>query len=126
MVDSQPETGLVRNNMITLTEAAAAQVKQSTEQSGAEDLALRIAVRKTHDGQFNYIMGFDDIASGGDFSIVTQGVTVVVDKDSRELLKGTTVDYVEIEPGEPRFIFLNPNDPDYVPPETSEEGSGEN
>ena len=111
--------------MITLTEAAAAQVKKSTEESGVDALALRLAVKKTHDGQFNYIMGFDDIASGGDFSIVTQGVTVVVDKDSRELLKGATVDFVEIEPGELRFIFLNPNDPDYVPPETREEGSGE-
>ena len=28
-----------------------------------------------------------------------------------------TIDYVELEPGSWQFIFLNPNDPSYVPPQ---------
>ena len=32
------------------------------------------------------------------------------------LLDAATLDYVELEPGEPQFIFLNPKDPTYVPP----------
>ena len=34
----------------------------------------------------------------------------------RALLAGTTLDYVELQPGVRSFIFLNPNDPGYVPP----------
>jgi iron-sulfur cluster assembly protein len=28
-----------------------------------------------------------------------------------------TMDYVELEPGSWQFIFMNPNDPNYKPPE---------
>jgi iron-sulfur cluster assembly protein len=36
---------------------------------------------------------------------------------SAELLKNTVLDFVEIEPGKQQFIFMNPNDPGYVPPQ---------
>ena len=32
-------------------------------------------------------------------------------------LKNCTLDYVEIEKSNFQFIFLNPNDPDYNPPD---------
>ena len=32
------------------------------------------------------------------------------------LLDAATLDFVELDVGEPQFIFLNPNDPGYVPP----------
>ena len=32
------------------------------------------------------------------------------------LLDAATLDFVELDVGEPKFIFLNPNDPTYVPP----------
>ena len=32
------------------------------------------------------------------------------------MLRGATLDFVELEPGDFQFIFLNPNDPNYVPP----------
>jgi len=32
------------------------------------------------------------------------------------LLDQATMDYVEIEPGQFHFIFLNPKDPNYRPP----------
>ena len=35
---------------------------------------------------------------------------------SKILLEGTTLDYVELEPGEHQFIFMNPNDANYTPP----------
>ena len=37
------------------------------------------------------------------------------------LLKGTVMDYVEMEPGDFRFIFLNPNDDHFVPPGEGEQ-----
>jgi iron-sulfur cluster assembly protein len=47
----------------------------------------------------------------------------MVPPDSVELLKGATLDFVELEPGQFNFIFMNPNDPEYVPPKESQDGS---
>jgi iron-sulfur cluster assembly protein len=33
------------------------------------------------------------------------------------LLSGMTLDFVEIEPGSFQFIFMNPNDPEFTPPD---------
>ncbi len=101
--------------MIKLTEAAAKQVQASRNGDDSVGTALRVAVKKMEDGKFQYLMGFDEIKGGSDFSTVSHGVTVVVDKDSQALLQGATIDYVELEPGAFHFIFMNPNDPDYVP-----------
>ena len=40
----------------------------------------------------------------------------MISETSRPLLEGTTIDYVELEPGEFQFIFMNPNDANYSPP----------
>jgi len=42
---------------------------------------------------------------------------VVYSPDDAPLLQGATLDYVELESGQSDFIFLNPNDPHYVPPQ---------
>jgi iron-sulfur cluster assembly protein len=34
----------------------------------------------------------------------------------KELLNGMTLDYVELEPGDFQFIFLNPNDAGFQQP----------
>ena len=41
----------------------------------------------------------------------TGDISVLVSPGSVELLTGATLDYVEINAGERRFIFINPNDP---------------
>ena len=38
-------------------------------------------------------------------------------RDSAELLDNTVLDFVELEPGKHQFIFMNPNDPGYTPPQ---------
>jgi iron-sulfur cluster assembly protein len=40
------------------------------------------------------------------------------------LLNGTTIDFVEIEPGKHHFIFMNPNDANYTPPGSDSGGCG--
>ena len=52
----------------------------------------------------------------GDTFFNFDGVDLVVSSGSKDLTDGMTIDYVELEPGKPEFIFLNPNDPSYVPP----------
>ena len=45
-----------------------------------------------------------------------QGINVLVSPGSVELLTGATLDFVEINPGEQKFIFINPNDPSHKQP----------
>lgn len=102
---------------ISVTETAAEQIKKSALESQTDNLPLRIAASKNPDGSIHYGMGFDDVgnAKGDDISYHSNGVDIVVAKSSHELLKGTVVDYAELEPKQFHFVFLNPNDPNYQP-----------
>ena len=101
--------------MFVLTSQAADQVRKSIETGDMQGLALRIAATRTPDGGFDYRMGFDEIGKG-DTHLSSEGIDVVIGASDKELLQGTVLDYVEIEPDEFRFVFLNPNDPNYSPP----------
>lgn len=110
--------------LIRLTAAAAQQIAAAAQQAGGTGTALRIAPQRRADGGIDYRMGFDG-AKPGDLEIVSAGVTLLVDQRDRPLVTGMTLDYVEIEPGDFRFIFMNPNDPHYVPPRENAAGSTE-
>lgn len=101
--------------MLKVTKAAARQIRESARVGNSEELALRIAAVRQPDGGIDYRMGFDDIGAE-DVLVSSQGVDVVIAKEHKSLLSGTIVDYVELSPGEHRFIFMNPNDPTYRPP----------
>ncbi len=102
--------------MITLTPAAAKQIKHSAKESNLDGLPLRLACTRMDDGSFHYGMGFDDVKEV-DITHTSEGVDVIVSITANEFLNGTQVDFVPLEEGgEPQFIFMNPNDPSYVPP----------
>lgn len=101
--------------MITVTPQAVEQIAKSAQQVGAGSTSLRIAARLDDKGVLEYGMGFDDQAEG-DLLVAAGGVTLLVSPGSVELLTGATLDYVEINPGEWRFIFANPNDPSHKSP----------
>jgi iron-sulfur cluster assembly protein len=101
--------------MITITQAAAKQIRRNADSGNMEDLALRIAASRNADGSIDYQMGFDEIAAD-DVLVNARGVDVVLRSDDKELLNGMTLDFVELEPDDFQFIFLNPNDPNYQPP----------
>ena len=103
--------------MITVTPAAAEQIRLSARQGQMDGLAMRIAATRNPDGSIHYGMGFDDNQLEGDIHITSQGIDVVVSGSSMLLLSGMTLDYVEIEPGAFQFIFMNPNDPNFTPPD---------
>ena len=92
--------------MFTLTSAAARQIQQAASASGADEMALRIAARIEADGSMQYGMGFDD-PKDEDMKLDLEGVAVVIADESQELLDDTTLDYVELEPGEFNFIFID-------------------
>ncbi len=97
--------------MITLTDAATVKVRQLLDAEGAEDLALRVAVRPGGCSGFSYEMFFDgDVATDdnqaafGDDGIVR----VIVDPASAQLLEGATLDYKD-GLDESGFDITNPN-----------------
>lgn len=100
--------------MITITDAAANQIKESAKQGKMEGLSLRIACTKQDDGSFHYGMGFDE-KTDEDKSFLSNDIEVIVAPVSLALLTGTVLDFVELEEGNPDFIFQNPNDPDHNP-----------
>lgn len=92
--------------MFTLTSAAARQIQQAASASGAQEMALRIAARVDPDGSMQYGMGFDD-PKEEDMKLDLDGVAVVIADESQELLIDTVLDYVELNPGEFNFIFID-------------------
>lgn len=102
--------------MISITPQAAAQIFKSAQQSDVgEEIYLRLAARLDAQGVLEYGMGFD-AKTDGDLLAVSQGINMLISTGSAELLTGATLDFVEINAGEPRFIFINPNDPSHKPP----------
>ena len=102
--------------MITITPAAAKQISASATEGDMHGLSMRIAAKRNPDGSIHYAMGFDDQQLEGDVHITSGGINVIISEVSKSLLEGTTLDFVELEPGEYQFIFMNPNDSNYTPP----------
>ncbi len=101
--------------MITVTAEAVEQIRASARQTGQEGAGLRIAARLDAQGTIEYGMGFD--AKADDDLVVDAGeISILISPGCVELLSGATLDYVELNPGERRFIFINPNDPSHKVP----------
>ena len=95
--------------MITLTDTAASKVKDLIEAEGEEGLALRVAVRPGGCSGFSYEMFFDtDIAADDVTAEYGEGVKVVVDPSSAQLLTGATLDYKD-GLQQAGFAIENPN-----------------
>jgi iron-sulfur cluster assembly protein len=109
--------------MITVTAKAAEQIHQAATQSEAEGMFLRIAARRGMDGTIQYGMGFDE-QSEEDVMVNSEGVTVIVSPEFMDLLNGAVLDFVELDPGDFRFIFINPNDNGGSSCSTSSGGGG--
>ena len=90
--------------MITITPAAAERIRHSARESGFETPVLRVAAQQAADGSVDFGMGFDQ-SRPGDTTVEVDGIYVVVAAMSRELVEGVRLDFVEMEPGDFRFIF---------------------
>ncbi len=93
---------------VTLSDNAAQKVAALMAEEGGEDLALRVAVRAGGCSGYSYEMFFDSDISSDDIVGEQSGVKVVVDSESAELLKGSTLDYTDGLQGA-GFHVSNPN-----------------
>ena len=74
--------------MITITPAAADQIRTSANQGGNQNLAMRIAAKRNPDGSIHYGMGFDENEHEGDIHVTSAGIDVVISETSKILLDG--------------------------------------
>jgi len=117
-IDSKRIANRIGLAMFKLTAAAAEQVLKAAKQGGTEGMPLRLAAAQQADGSIDYRMGFDELTED-DIRMTCEGIEVIMTPEQVPLLDQATMDYVEIEPGQFHFIFLNPNDANFTPPKES-------
>ena len=100
-------TDAVTADPIALSPAAAARVATIAERQGKAAI-LRLSVEGGGCAGFQYKFGLSDAAEPGDTAVKTDGVTLVVDDVSLDLVRGSIVDFVE-SLGGAAFQVRNPN-----------------
>jgi iron-sulfur cluster assembly protein len=94
---------------VTLSEAAATQVKQlKASQNLDEKVFLRMGVKGGGCSGLSYSLEFDTELGPHDKQFEIDGIGVVIDKKSYLYLNGTTLDYV-MQGLTGGFTFVNPN-----------------
>jgi len=92
---------------ISLTASAAERVRSYIEKRG-HGVGLRVGVKKTGCSGYAYVIDYADSIDTGDTVFDDDGVKVIVDPTSLELIDGTEVDFVKDGLNE-AFKFRNPN-----------------
>ncbi len=93
--------------MITITDAAAAQIRAANNNPDVFEMILRVAAYQEDDGSVNFGMGFDTEREA-DEHLVVNGIELLIASTSTPYLQGVTLDFVELNPGDMRFIFIPP------------------
>lgn len=94
-------------DQVLLTPSAAARVAYIAQRQ-SKPAILRLSVEGGGCSGFQYRFGLDDAVDVEDVSVEQDGVTLVVDAMSLDLVRGGTVDYVE-NLGGAAFKVVNPN-----------------
>jgi iron-sulfur cluster insertion protein len=80
---------------VTLTESAARRVALLRVQENSPNAFLRLAVSGGGCSGFQYGFSFDDSRTGDDVAFERDGITLVIDNVSLELVNGAEIDFVE-------------------------------
>ena len=96
------------NKTVKLTDGAVAKVGELIAAEGEDDLALRMAVRPGGCSGFSYEMFFDSEVESNDIVERFGDVRVVIDPQSAERLRGSTLDWKDGLMGA-GFAIDNPN-----------------
>lgn len=94
--------------VVTITEAAALQIKDMMRENEEEGAFLRVSIQGGGCSGLSYGMGFAHEVEEGDTQFEQHGIQVLVDKESAPALKGTQIDYKQSLMGG-GFTIDNPN-----------------
>lgn len=98
-----------RPQVLTLTEAAAARVRELTENGGHK--GLRVGIKNGGCAGQEYTFAFADEIGPLDEVVTDKGATVVIDPKAILFLIGTEIDF-EVTRLASKFVFRNPNQTD--------------
>lgn len=96
------------NNLMTLTDNAAAKLAKLKAAENNDALMLRIYVTGGGCSGFSYGFDFAEEIEEDDATFLNGNETLVVDSLSYQYLHGSTIDYIEGLEGS-RFVVDNPN-----------------
>ena len=95
-------------NDVILTKNAAKKVLEISKSEKKEGYGLKLFVFPGGCSGFQYGLDFEEKAGENDVTLTQHGVNLFVDKDSLDILKGVTVDFVDSLQGS-GFKIDNPN-----------------
>ncbi|KLK99247.1 hypothetical protein XJ18_12210 [Bacillus pumilus] len=93
---------------VTITEAAALQIKDMMKEHKEENAFLRVGVKGGGCSGLSYGMGFDHEVSEKDTQFKQHGINVLVDSESLDIMNGTIIDFKQSLMGG-GFTIDNPN-----------------
>lgn len=106
-----PRARRPRPKVVTLTEAAAARVKEIMGKAEKPYIGLRVGVKNGGCAGQEYVLEYAEQAAPLDEVIEDKGVTILVEPKAVLFLIGSEIDY-EVTKLSARFVFHNPNETD--------------
>ena len=107
----QPRTRRPRPKVVSLTDRAAARVKEIMARAEKPYVGLRVGVKNGGCAGQEYVLEYAEAAAPLDEVVEDKGVTILVDPKAVLFLIGTEIDY-EVTRLAARFTFNNPNQTD--------------
>jgi len=100
-----------RPKVVTLSDAAAARVREIMDRADKPYAGLRVGVKNGGCAGSEYVLEYADEALPLDEVVEDKGVKILIEPKAVLFLIGTEVDY-EITPLASKFVFRNPNQTD--------------
>ena len=106
-----PRVRRPRPKVVTLTDAAAARVKEIMDRADKPYAGLRVGVKNGGCAGQEYVLDYAAAADPLDEVVEDKGVTILIEPKAVLFLIGTEVDY-EVTRLAAKFVFRNPNQTD--------------
>lgn len=110
-VQITPRPRRPRPKVVTLTDAAAARVKEIMARAEKPYAGLRVGVKNGGCAGSEYIIEYAETADPMDEVVEDHGVTILIEPKAVLFLIGAEIDY-EISRISSKFVFRNPNETD--------------
>ncbi len=111
LTPSAPRPRRPRPKVVTLTEAAAARVREIMAKAEKPYAGLRVGVKNGGCAGQEYVLEYAEQAGALDEVVEDKGVTILVEPKAVLFLLGTVIDY-EVSRLSAKFVFRNPNETD--------------
>lgn len=106
-----PRVRRPRPAVVSLTDAAAAQVKSIMAKADKAYAGLRVGVKQGGCAGQEYVLSYADEIGPIDEVVTDKGVTILIEPKAVLYLVGTVIDY-ETTKLASKFVFKNPNETD--------------